>query len=389
MPLSPGFPEPSPEELAHSAHLLATIRDEIAAAGPMDFARYMALALYAPGLGYYSAGRTRFGAAGDFVTAPELGSLFARCVARALAPVLGAGRELLELGAGSGAFAVAALGELERLGALPDAYRILDTSADLRARQHARIARELPHLLGRVHWLDRPPEAPWRGALFANEVVDALPVRLFEWREGALSARVVVGDGERLVFDRVPADAHLAAAVARAVGDVAALPSPYRSEVLPQLDAWFAAVAGSLVEGVALCVDYGYPRHEYYHPQRREGTLVAHYRHRAHEAVLALPGLSDLTSFVDFTALAEAMHLAGFEPACYASQAQFLIAAGLPEVAAVEAARSAAEQLRLTAEIRRLTLPGEMGERFKVLAGLRGVDRARLPWLAVDQGHRL
>jgi SAM-dependent MidA family methyltransferase len=389
MPSSPGFPEPSPDELAHSARLLALIREEIAAAGPMDFARYMALALYAPGLGYYSAGRTRFGAAGDFVTAPELGGLFARCVARALAPVLGPGRVLLELGAGSGAFAVAALAELERLDALPDAYAILDTSADLRERQCERIARELPHLLDRVAWLDRPPAAPWRGALFANEVVDALPVRLFEWRDGALHARVVVDDGAGLAFDRAPADADLAAAVARAVGDPAGLPSPYRSEVLPQLDAWFAAVAEQLVEGVALCVDYGYPRHEYYHPQRREGTLIAHYRHRAHEAVLTLPGLSDLTSFVDFTALAEAMHHAGFEPACYASQAQFLLAAGLPEIAAVEAERSAADQLRLTAEIRRLTLPGEMGERFKVLAGLRGVDRARLPWLAVDQGRRL
>jgi SAM-dependent MidA family methyltransferase len=389
MPLSTGLPEPSPEEYGHSARLLAAIRDEIAAAGPMDFARYMALALYAPGLGYYSAGRTRFGAAGDFVTAPELGSLFARCVARALAPVLGPGRVLLELGAGSGAFAVEALAELERLDALPDAYWILDTSADLRQRQRERIAAGLPHLAARVAWLDRPPADPWRGALFANEVVDALPVRLFEWSDGTLHARVVVDDGEGLAFGRVPADPALVAAVQRAVGAPTGLRSAYRSEVLPQLDAWFAAVSGTLAEGLALCIDYGYPRHEYYHPQRDDGTLVAHYRHRAHADVLALPGLSDLTAFVDFTALAEAMHRAGFEPACYATQAQFLLAAGLPEVAAVDAPRGAADQLRLTAEIRRLTLPGEMGERFKVLAGVRGVERARLPWLAIDQGHRL
>ena len=385
------LPTPSPDEAAHSARLLAALRDEIAREGPLDFARYMERVLYAPGLGYYSAGRTKFGAAGDFVTAPELGSVFARCVARALSPALGAGRCFLELGAGSGAFAAAALAEWERLGALPDEYLVLETSADLRERQAATLAERAPRLADRVRWLEAPPAAPWRGALFANEVVDALPVRLFCWRgeEGLFARAVDVDGGGALRIVERPADAALREAFAAAVEDPSELPVPYVSEVVPNLDAWFAAVAGTLAEGVALFVDYGYPRREYYLPQRATGTLVCHYRHRAHADPLWMPGLCDLTAFVDFTALAGAGHAAGFEPACYASQARFLIAAGLAEVADTGAVADAAARLALAQEIRMLTLPGEMGERFKALALLRGFDAARLPWLAIDEGFRL
>jgi SAM-dependent MidA family methyltransferase len=264
MPAAIRLPDPSPEERAHSARLLGAIAEEIAREGPLDFARYMERALYAPGLGYYSAGRAKFGDAGDFVTAPELGELFARCVARALAPALGAGTRLLEIGAGSGAFAAAALPALARMGALPDEYWILETSADLRQRQAACLSRCAPELAARVRWLDSPPDAPWRGALFANEVVDALPVRAFALREEGLFARCVglAGDGTPCWVER-PADAALASAFARAVEDPARLRRPYRSELPQALDAWFAAVAGALVEGVALFVDYGYPRGEY------------------------------------------------------------------------------------------------------------------------------
>jgi SAM-dependent MidA family methyltransferase len=391
MPPSIDLPAPSPDEAAHSARLLAALRAEIAADGPLDFARYMERVLYAPGLGYYSAGRTKFGAAGDFTTAPELGTVFARCVARALAPVLGDGRCFLELGAGSGAFAAAALAEWERLGVLPDEYLVLETSADLRARQAAALAARAPILAARVRWLDAPPQAAWRGALFANEVVDALPVRQFCWRGArGLFARCVdaAPDGGLRVVER-EADVALREAFGRAIDDVDALPVPYVSELAPQLPAWFDAVAGTLAEGVALFVDYGYPRAEYYLPQRAMGTLVCHYRHRAHADPLWMPGLCDVTAFVDFTALAAAGHAAGFDPACYASQAQFLLAAGLAEVADSAAIADAATRLALAQELRMLTLPGEMGERFKALAFLRGVDHARLPWLAVDQGHRL
>ena len=391
MPPSTDLPLPSPEEAAHSARLLAALRAEIAREGPLDFARYMERVLYAPGLGYYSAGRTKFGAAGDFTTSPELGAVFARCVARALAPALGRGRTFLELGAGSGAFAAAALAEWDRLGALPDEYLVLDTSADLRERQAATLETRVPALAGRVRWLDAPPSAPWRGALFANEVVDALPVRQFCWRgaDGLFERAVdATPDGGLRMVERV-ADAPMRAAFARAIDDPATLPVPYVSEVAPQLGAWFAAVAGALADGVALFFDYGYPRAEYYLPQRATGTVVCHYRHRAHADPLWMPGLSDVTAFVDFTALAEAGHAAGFLPACYASQAQFLFATGLSEVGDTGAIDDVAMRLALAQEIRMLTLPGEMGERFKALAFLRGFDAARLPWLAIDQGHRL
>jgi SAM-dependent MidA family methyltransferase len=390
MPVANRLPQPSPDELAHSARLLALVAAEIERDGPLDFARFMERVLYAPGLGYYSAGRAKFGAAGDFVTAPELGEVFARCVARALAPALGAGTALLEIGAGSGAFAADALAALARLDALPDEYWILETSADLRQRQAERLAASVPALAARVRWLDAPPDTPWRGALFANEVVDALPVRAFCLREEGLFARCVGLDaGGAPCWIERPADAALAAAFARAVDDPARLPRPYRSELPQALDAWFAAVAGAMSDGVALFIDYGYPRAEYYLPQRDEGTLVCHYRHRAHADPLWMPGLCDVTAFVDFTALAEAGHAAGFLPACYASQAQFLLACGLAEEGLAADPADALAQLRLAQQVRRLTLPGEMGERFKALAFVRGIDAARLPWLAIDQGHRL
>ncbi|MFO0040577.1 MAG: class I SAM-dependent methyltransferase [Pseudomonadota bacterium] len=385
------LPLPSPDEAAHSARLSALLREEISRVGALDFARYMERVLYAPGLGYYSAGRTKFGAAGDFVTAPELGAVFARCVARALAPALGAGRCFLEIGAGSGAFAAAALAEWARLDTLPDEYLVLETSADLRQRQATTLAARAPALAARVRWLDAPPAAPWRGALFANEVVDALPVRMFCWRgaQGLFARAVDAAPDGGLRFVERAADPGLWAAFGRAIEDPDALPVPYVSEVLPRLPEWFAAVAGALAEGVALFIDYGYPRREYYLPQRAMGTLVCHYRHRAHADPLWMPGLCDLTAFVDFTALAEAGYAAGFVPACYASPARFLLAAGLAEIADTGAVADAVARLSLAQEIRTLTLPGEMGERFKALAFLRGFDAARLPWLAIDEGFRL
>ena len=370
------LPEPTAEERAHSAALAQLIRNEIAANGPMPFSRYMELCLYAPGLGYYSAGKTKFGPGGDFVTAPELGSLFARCVAQALAPTLqdfdGTG-DVLELGGGSGAFAEHCLGELDRLGCAPRRFHILEPSADLRQRQRARLAASLPaHLAARVDWLDRPPEADWRGVLFANEVIDALPTTRFVIREGEVFEEHVVdaGDGGFASVD-LPADGFVAQAV-RAIERELQRPfdDGYRSELLPQLPYWLQAVTGSLREGLALFIDYGYARREYYLPERRDGTLVAHYRHRAHADPYVLPGLQDLTAFVDFGALAIAARGAGFDLAGLGSQADFLLANGLPELfaAAQAAAPDEAARYALAQEVKRLTLPGEMGERFKAIA---------------------
>ena len=367
------LPEPDADARAHSERVAALIRSEIAeAGGDLDFARYMELALYAPGLGYYSAGAAKFGADGDFITAPELGFVFARCLARALAPTLRETRgDILELGPGSGALAAELLLELERLHALPGRYRLLERSADLRERQRALIAQRCPHLERLVEWLDAAPLQPWRGALVANEVVDALPVRRFTLRADGVHARAVgVDAGGHLVEREIPADARLAGAVTMALGArLDALPRPYTSEVCPLLGPWLAEVTRSLEQGDAWFVDYGYARDDYYAPQRSEGTLRCHYRHRAHDDPLLWPGLQDITAWVDFDALTAAAVAAGLEPDGNTTQARFLISNGLDGVFGDAFARAPDEssRYRLAQEVKRLTLPGEMGERFRVL----------------------
>ncbi|MBU6200323.1 MAG: SAM-dependent methyltransferase, partial [Xanthomonadaceae bacterium] len=286
------LPEPSADELAHSERLAALIRHEIeAAGGALDFSRYMELALYSPGLGYYSAGAAKFGAAGDFVTAPELGFVFARCLARALAPTLRETRgDILELGPGSGALAAQLLAELERLDALPARYLLLERSADLRERQQQRILRDCPRMRARCVWLDTPPAESWRGALIANEVIDALPVRAFVLRDDETFARAVGVDGDgRFIWREVAADAALRAAAKRIIPDATALPRPYVSEVCTLLAPWFAEIARTLEAGVAWFIDYGYSRADFYSPQRATGTLRCHWRHRAHDDPLILP----------------------------------------------------------------------------------------------------
>jgi SAM-dependent MidA family methyltransferase len=366
------LPEPGPDERLHSERLATLIRAEIdAAGGALDFARYMELALYAPGLGYYSAGATKFGAAGDFVTAPELGFVFARCLARALAPTLVATHgDILELGPGSGALAVDMLLELERLDALPGRYRLLESSADLRERQRASILLHCPHLEKRVEWLDQPPMNAWSGCLIANEVIDALPVRLFALRDEGLFERGVGFDaGQAFVWQERAADPALLAAVADAVGAGGNLPRPYLSEVRPLVGPWFAEVARHLQQGTALFIDYGYSHAGYYAPQRSEGTLRCHYRHRAHDDPLILPGLQDITAWVDFDGLEQAASAAGFAVTGNGSQAEFLVAHGLDEIfsAAHATAVDEAARYRLAQQVKRLTLPGQMGTVFRVV----------------------
>jgi SAM-dependent MidA family methyltransferase len=353
--------------------------------------------LYAPGLGYYSAGKTKFGEAGDFITAPELGELFARCVVEAVLPVLamlGEDADFLELGGGSGAFAEAALRAFLDAGVLPRRYLILEPSADLRERQRERVASLSPALAERVEWIDRPPEERWQGVLFANEVIDALPATRFAIRHGEVYEEHVALDGEgRLLRVDRPADVLVAGAVRHVERDLGRdFDDGFRSEILPQLPYWIQAIAGSLDAGVMLFIDYGYVRREFYLPERRDGTLMAHYRHRAHNDPFYLPGLNDLTASVDFTALAEAGNSAGFGVAAYLPQAQFLIAAGLQRV--FERAYEQAddnERLRLAQQVRKLTMPDQMGERFQAALFAKGLPALPLPadLLEADQGARL
>ena len=379
------LPPPDADAAAHSARLATAIAAHIGEqGGSIPFSRFMELALYAPGLGYYSAGATKFGPAGDFVTAPELGPVFAACVATAIAPVLqqlGPSARVLELGGGSGAFAEVALKRLLELDALPDRYAILEPSADLRERQRTRLQQSLaPPLFALVDGLDGPFDDDWDGVLFANEVIDALPTPRFAMRDGEVYEEHVVcapaavraddaSDGPAFAIELRPADAFLSQSVRhleRTLGH--ALADGMRSEVLPQLPYWIQAVAGGMERGAMLLVDYGHPRRERYADDKHDGTLRAFARHRVHGDVLRWPGLQDITASVDFTALAEAGVHAGFDLAGYCTQASFLIGNGLQEVLQrIEAIADDAERARRMSEVKQLTLPSEMGERFGVM----------------------
>ncbi len=381
MPAIHTMPVPDPIALEHSARLTALIGEAIAqAGGALPFWRYMELALYAPGLGYYSAGARKFGADGDFVTAPELGSLFAHCVADAVAPVLrevGAVAEFFELGGGSGAFAEQALRRLAEREALPARYVILEPSADLRQRQQARLHANLsPELAARVEWVDHPPTASWQGVLFANEVIDALPATRFAIIAGEVVEQCVgIDDAGRFEWRTRPADALLVQALANIQrGLDARLPDGYHAEALPQLPYWIDAIAGALERGAMLFVDYGHPRRAFYAPERDEGTLMCHYRQHAHGDPFLWPGLQDITASVDFTALAEAGTGIGFALAGYSSQAHFLLGNGLGEAMAAAQDLPERERLALVNQARRLTMPEAMGERFQAMGFQRGVD---------------
>ena len=348
------------------------------AGGTIDFADYMALALYAPGLGYYSAGQERFGPGGDFTTAPLMTDLFSRTLAWEVARILQAsqGDTVLEFGAGTGRMAADMLAELARRDALPARYLILEVSADLRARQAATLAERVPDLAARVTWLDRLPTQPLDGVVLANEVLDALPVRRFHRREDGVDSLGVGHDAEgALCWRALPADAELSAAVEAIEADVGtALPPGYVSEWCAGLRPWVHSLAGVLGTGAALLIDYGYPRREYYHPQRATGTLLCHYRHRAHDDPFFWPGLQDLTASVDFTIAARAAADAGLAVLGFATQGNFLAGAGLPALLEESAADDPNQAAALAQQAKPLLFPDEMGERFKVLGLGRNLD---------------
>ncbi len=384
------LPVPSAEALAHSARLAALIREAIAAAGGrLGFDRFMELALYAPGLGYYSAGSRKFGEAGDFITAPELSPLFSRCLARQCAEVLAGiqGGAILEFGAGSGVMAADILAELAALNRLPTHYFILEVSAELRARQQQTIREKVPQLAERVAWLDALPDAGFHGVVLANEVLDAMPVHRFRIRDGASRELYVVADGEGFALEPGEPGPEVAAALAQ-LRQQLPLAEGYESELNLRAGDWVRSIGGFLAQGVALFIDYGFPRSEFYHPQRSGGTLMCHYRHRAHDDALVLPGLQDITAHVDFTAVAEAALAAGLSVRGYTSQANFLIANGLTALLA-EAQGDVRQQLTLAAQVKRLTMPGEMGELFKVMALSRGWDGPLQGFTQRDERGRL
>ena len=356
-----------------SARLHDLICAEIAASGGLlPFDRFMDLALYAPGLGYYVAGAQKFGPGGDFITAPDISPLFGQCLAAQCAEALQRldGGDLFEFGAGSGALAVQVLQRLDALGVLPERYLILEPSPELQTRQRASILEAVPHLIDRCVWLTALPRS-LRGVVLANEVLDAMPVQRFRVREdGGIDEVFVTEQTGRLVeVTAPPRSPGLSAAVAALQSDGFARTPDYSSEINPHLAPWLAALADTLDVGLVLLIDYGYPRSGYYQPDRDMGTLMCHYRHQAHDDPYRHLGLQDITAHVDFTAAAEAGETAGFAVAGFTTQAHFLLGCGIDRLLT-----EAPDALDQALAAKQLLLPTAMGERFKVLGLSKGVN---------------
>lgn len=380
----PSLPIPSADAAAHSQRVRQHILNDIAAHGGwISFARYMELALYSPGLGYYAAGAAKFGPAGDFTTAPERSHLFGRALARQVAQVLAeTGGDVLEVGAGSGKLASDVLLELQRLGALPARYTILELSATLQARQREMLVAQAPQLLERVRWLDRLPET-FIGVVLGNEVLDAMPVHLVTRDKGQLYERGVGLSTDRLSW----VDQPLAVGALQQAAAALNLPEDYVTEINLAAPAFVASLAERMVRGALLFIDYGFPRAEYYHPQRNQGTLMCHYRHHAHGDPFFWPGLQDITAHIDFSSIARST--ADLQVLGYATQANFLLNCGITDLLAETSPEDVTRYLPLANQVQYLLSPAEMGELFKVIALGKGLEQPLRGFARGDLQHRL
>lgn len=356
----------------------------------MSFAEFMHECLYAPGLGYYAAGATKFGPAGDFITAPEISPLFGRVIARQAAEVLQqTGGDLLELGAGSGALAISMLAKLAELDALPERYRILEVSAELRDRQARRIALESPECAARVEWLDSIP-ADFTGVIIGNEVADALPVERFRIQgEEVQQGRIVCAD-EGFAWTYSQAPAYLDASIRNIEADIGRrLEHGFQSEVSPALEHWCGEIASSVTAGLVMLVDYGMSRREYYAPGNASGWLRCHFRHRGHRDPLVLPGIQDITCWVDFSLLASAAVRANMQVAGYITQSDLLLFGGLAEECGAMSDLPLQQLVTMSGQVKQLTLPDEMGESFKCIALRRGDFAVPAVFGEHDRAHTL
>ena len=371
------LPTPDADSAAHSAAVARYIRDKVNnAGGCISFAEYMHEVLYSPGLGYYSAGSAKFGADGDFVTAPEISSVFGHVLARQCAQVLDAtgGGSVLEFGAGSGKLAAEVLRKLAEIDTLPDRYCIFEVSADLCDRQESFLHREIPEFVDSVSWLDQLPKQH-EGVVIANEVLDALPVERFVCRSDHVAQLCVTVDNNEFVIVEREAPTVLAAAVAAIENGLGrSLAEGYVSEVCLAATGWIDDLAGLLREGVAFLFDYGVSQREYYAEDRSDGWLRCHFRHHAHNDALILPGIQDITAWVDFSAVAASANEHGLNISGYVTQAHFLMNGGLTDELAKFSDLPPAAQLALSAQVKLLTLPGEMGENFKCMGLSRGLN---------------
>jgi SAM-dependent MidA family methyltransferase len=390
------LPEPEPAAQAHSEHLCHLLRAEITAHhGSLPFNRFMELALYAPGSGYYSAGLAKLGSAGDFVTAPEISSLFSRCLAQQCREILqqvsppGSGM-ILELGAGSGIMAVDILQELAATNCLPERYFILEVSAELRQRQQHTLQQRIPQWLPRVQWLSKLPEAGFRGVVLGNEVLDAMPVQRFRITSKGPCPLCVGYKDDAFYWHEGAPEPMLSFFLENLQQQLdSTLPIGYESEYNPYLTGWLGSLSDILEQGAILMVDYGYSRREYYHPQRDRGTLICHYRHRAHDNPLIFPGLQDISASVDFTAVAEAAKACHLELAGYTRQNYFLFGCGLEKLLSEADPSDTRHYLELTRQVKLLTLPSEMGEHCKAIALTRNINSLLCGFSFFDERERL
>jgi SAM-dependent MidA family methyltransferase len=381
------------EAAEHSSRVREHITAKIHASGGwLSFEHFMDSALYAPGLGYYSGGARKLGAGGDFTTAPEVSRLFGACVAVQCAeilPALGNDASILEIGAGSGRMAADILGRLESLNRLPERYLILEISADLRERQQELLQKRLPHLLDRVQWLEGPPPGPFDGIILANEVLDALPVARFRWHAAGVEEMGVIFEDGRFAWAARAASGALASSCRELFAASDGWADGYVSEYCPRLPAWIDGVTRALRTGVVLWFDYGLPRAQYYLAERHDGTLLCHFQHRLSEDPFANIGLQDITAWVDFTRVAEGCSAANLEVAGFTTQAHFLAASGIDREMQRAAGGDEGLFARLANQARQLMMPGEMGERFKAMACVRGVDVPLAGFALLDLRHTL
>jgi len=387
------LPEPGAAAKDCSQALCTQIEEQCnQSSGWIPYSEFMQMALYAPGLGYYSGELRKFGAEGDFITAPEVSPLFAQCIARQVADVLLGMSEsrVLEFGAGSGVMAADMLLELERMETLPEQYLILELSASLKQRQHETIKNKAPHLLDHVVWLDGLVEEKFSGVVLANEVLDAMPVECFRINQGTVEALQVHCVNNKLTSEYKKANETIEAAVRRIEERIeVSLPDGYCSEFNPSVSAWLESISTMLEQGMVLLIDYGYAAAEYYHEERQMGTMMCHYQHRAHADPLWYPGLQDITSFVDFTEVAYSAVDAGFDVSGYTTQAMFLMGTGIDELHQQQVTDDVKNQVILSQQIKTLTMPSEMGERFKVMALTKNYDEPLRGFIMQDLRGRL
>jgi len=390
---APDLPDPSAEELAVSAELGDRIRQAIDnSSGHIGFDEYMRMALYEPGFGYYVGGAEKFGAGGDFITAPEVSPLFGRCIARQCREILArTGGSVVEFGAGSGVLAASVLNALGASGSLPERYAIFELSPELRERQGRTIERLAGAFADTVEWIDRPPEAPLDGVVLANEILDSFPVKIFKSIAGRVYERRVALDGRRFRWMDIPADPVLDDRVRGLVApEIVEQDTEYISEINIGTEPWISDLAVAMNNAVALIVDYGFPRAEYYHPQRTSGTLICHFRHSTHNDPFWCPGIQDITASVDFTWVAEAASACSLQVLGFAEQASFLLSNGLLDDAQQRGSSSdEVERQRVAYETKMLTLPTEMGSRFKVMALGKGYNFPLQGFQLRDDRHRL